>query len=145
MRRLSNVAAAGIAGIALLTLITTMPVAGQVQKGKERPLKTRHLMKGLMAAQCGALKKDLDAGIDGDEAWDSAALKAELLNEVSYILMADGRCPDGVWAGAATTLRECSAAVLAAVESQDLDGAKAAFADMTKACATCHKAHRKES
>ncbi len=141
-KRFRFLAGLGLAA-ALLTLISTAQVSGQVKQGKERPLKTHHLMEGLVAPNCGALKKDLEAGPSDDKAWDKAAMKAELLNEASYILMADGRCPDGVWAGAAKTLREQSAAVLAAIEAKDADAAKTAFGAMTKACGACHKVHKK--
>ena len=59
--------------------------------------------------------------------------------------MDDGRCPDGVWAEAASkTLRKGSADVLAAIESKDLSAAKLSFASMTKACAACHNAHKEK-
>jgi cytochrome c556 len=60
---------------------------------------------------------------------------------MSFLLMDDGRCPDGTWATAAkTTWREGSAAILAAVGKKDLDAANAAFKTVTSACAACHKA-----
>ncbi len=36
-------------------------VEAQKVKGKTRAALTKHLMKGLVGANCGALKKDLDA------------------------------------------------------------------------------------
>lgn len=98
---------------------------------------------GLMAPNCGALKKGLNAAPDDDKAWKKLAVKATLLNEASYILMADGRCADATWVGAAKTLRTCRAAVLKAIEAKDADAAKSAFGAMTKACGACHKAHKK--
>jgi hypothetical protein len=81
-------------------------VQAQVKKGKVRPMKTAQWMKGVMKPQCDALKKGLDAGPATDEAWEALAANAGLLNEASFLLMDDGRCPDGVWAEAATkTLR----------------------------------------
>ena len=112
------------------------------RKGKERLASTKHLMSGISGPNCGGLKKTLDAGPSDDDAWGTAAQEASLLNELGYILMADGRCPDGEWAGACKILRESSADVLAAVEKKDLDGAKAAFGNLTKACGKCHKAHK---
>jgi len=143
-KRFGLLAGLGFAAATMLTLFSTTYVAGQVEQGKERPLKTHHLMEGLVAPNCGALKKDLDAGPSDDKAWDKAAMKAELLNEASYILMADGRCPDAVWAGAAKTLRARSAEVLTAIDAKDTDAAKTAFAAMTKACGACHKVHKKK-
>lgn len=144
MSKLSWMAGIGLAAVALWTLILSGPAAGQIHQGKTRPLKTEHLMEGLVAPNCGGLKKDLEAGPADKKAWDHVAMKAELLNEASYILMADGRCPDGVWAGAAKTLRQYSGEVLKAVQDKNAAQAKTAFASMTKACAACHKAHRKK-
>ncbi|HJN12972.1 MAG TPA: hypothetical protein QF564_30120 [Pirellulaceae bacterium] len=127
-----------------VTLLLTMGVNAQVKKGKERPLQTKNLMKGVVRANCGALKKALDAGPADDKAWAAVVLHAELLNECSHILMADGRCPDGAWAGAAKTLGGCSAVVLAKAEAKDVDGAKSAFGAMTKACGACHSKHKKK-
>lgn len=134
----------GVASIAVAILLGTNVVRAQVTKGKERPILTKQLMKGLVAPQCGALKKALDAQPADDKAWDAVALSAALLNEASHALMADGRCPDGTWATAASqTLRQGSADVLAAAEAKNLDAANAAFGNMTQACAACHKAHKK--
>ena len=119
------------------------PAKAQVKKGKTRSLTTAQLMGGLVSPNCGALKKGLDAGPADDDAWKKLSVKAALLNEASYILMADGRCPDATWAGAAKTLRGCSDAVLKAIAAKDAAAAKSAFGAMTKACGTCHKKHRK--
>ncbi len=128
----------------ILAAVGTSVVRAQVTKGQQRPILTKQLMKGLVAAQCGSLKKSLDAKPADDKSWDAVALSAALLNEASYILMEDGRCPDGTWATAASqTLREGSAAVLAAADAKDLAAANTAFGEMTKACAACHKAHKK--
>ena len=64
--------------------------------------------------------------------------------ESGHVLMADGRCPDAVWAGASKQLRESSAAVLAAVEVKNATEAKTAFAGVLGACGTCHTAHKKK-
>jgi len=56
--------------------------------------------------------------------------------------MDDGRCPDAVWAGAAKTLREGSAAVLDAVGKKDAAAANTAIGTMTSACKSCHTAHK---
>ncbi len=117
----------------------------QVKKGKKRPLQTRHLMSGLVKVHCGALKKSLDAEPKNEKAWDEVVLHASLLNEASYILMSDGRCPDGTWATAAgKTLQGCSQAVLDAAAKTDVEGARNAFAALVKSCGACHKAHKKK-
>ena len=134
-----------VASILMMAVFTCGSMIAQVKQGKTRPLKTAQLMKGVMKPNCTQLKKGLDAGPDSDKAWAELAMNAALINEISYILMADGRCPDGTWAKAANgTLRECSSAILKAVNSKNLQEAKKAFSAMTKACSACHDVHRKK-
>jgi len=118
-------------------------VTGQITKGKTRPVKTEQLMEGISKPNCAALGKGLKKQPADDKAWEALALHAALLNELGYILMEDDRCPDAVWANATKTLREKSLEVLNKIEAKDLDGANAAFKEMTGACAACHKAHKK--
>lgn len=132
-----------VIALTLVVAIGAMQAVAQVKQGKTRPAKTKQLMKGLVAANCGALGEALKTAPADDAAWEDLALKAALLNEASYLLMDDGRCPDGDWSAAATTLREGSAAVLAKVEAKDAAGAGEAFKAMTQACGACHKAHKK--
>ena len=118
----------------------TERVEAQKTKGKTRAALTKQLMKGLVAANCGALKKDLDAT---ELNWNDITLHAALLNEAGHLLMDDGRCPDAEWAKAAKALQAQSAAVLAAAEKDDAATAKAAFKDLTaQSCAICHAAHK---
>lgn len=125
----------------LVQLVLLAPEAeAQKTKGKTRAATTKQLMKGLVAANCGDLKKALDAA---EPNWDDVALKAALLNEAGYALLDDGRCPDGDWAGASKTLQAESASVLAAVEKKDAKAAKEAFGKLTGSCAACHKVHKK--
>lgn len=115
-------------------------VEAQKTKGKTRAALTKQLMKGLVSANCGALKKDLDAA---ETNWADVTLHAALLNESGYLLMDDGRCPDGTWAKSAKALQVSSAALLAKAEAKDLDGTKAAFKELTtQSCAVCHEAHK---
>src|SRR5262245_24778875 len=133
------------AGVLCASLLAVGFVSAQVKKGKTRPMKTAQCMKGVMKPNCDALKKGLEAGPATDEAWEALALYSALLNEVSYLLMEDGRCPDAVWADAASkTLRQGSADVLKAVEGKDLAAAKTAFGSMTKSCKACHDVHREK-
>ncbi len=115
----------------------------QVTKGKERPLTTKQWMQAVHKVHCGAIKKGLDAGPADDDAWAEIALHAAMMNESSYVLMADGRCPDGVWAGACKTLGQGSQAVLDAIAAKDVEAASKAFGAMTASCGACHKAHKK--
>jgi hypothetical protein len=142
---ISMKAAVGAAVAIAVAMMTASVVQAQVKKGKVRAMKTAQWMKGVMKPQCEALKKGLDAGPATDESWEALAANATLLNEASYLLMDDGRCPDGVWAEAASkTLRQGSADVLKAMEAKDVPAAKAAFSSMTKACTACNDKHREK-
>jgi cytochrome c556 len=117
----------------------------QVKQGKTRAMKTSQFMKGVVKPSCGAIKKGLDAGPADDDAWEEVAMHAAILNEASYNLMEDGRCPDGVWAGAVNKkLREGSGQILAAADEKNLEQAKAGFQLMTQSCKACHDAHKKK-
>jgi cytochrome c556 len=118
--------------------------SAQKTKGKTRPAATKYLMRGMVKPNCAGLGKLLKDGPADEKAWDNAACHAACLNELSFLLMDDGRCPDGVWAKAAkTTLREGSAEISAAIKEKDLDAANAAFKKITSSCAACHTAHKK--
>ena len=136
--------AAGFTLLAVGVVVLDTNASAQVTKGKTRPAATKYLMRGIMQPNCAGLGKLLKGdGPADDKAWDTAACHASCLNEMSYLLMSDGRCPDATWAGAATKdLRNGSAEVLAACEKKDLAAANAAFKRMTQACAACHKAHK---
>ncbi len=144
MRVSKNFLSIGIMSAVILALLVGSVSLAQVKQGKTRPMMTKYWMRGVMNPHCLALKKGLDAGPSDDKAWEELAVHAALLNEGSHVLMADSRCPDAVWAKAATeTLRNGSAAVLKAIEEQDAAAAQKAFGEMTQACASCHKAHKK--
>ena len=119
--------------------------SGQKTKGKTRLAPTISLMQGIMNPNCTALAALLKGEGPKDlRSWGKVQLHAAVLNEMSYVVMEDGRCPDKVWKGAAETLRKCSAKVLEAGEAKDAKAAQAAFKNLTNACNTCHKAHRVE-
>jgi cytochrome c556 len=124
-------------------LLMGQEAAAQKTKGKTRAAETKYLMRGVNQPNCAALAGLLkDKGPVDDKAWDTAACHASILNEMSYLLMDDGRCPDKDWAGAAKQLREGSAQVLEAARAKNLADAQAAFKTVTGACASCHKAHK---
>lgn len=132
----------GILAASLLVagFVIVEQVEAQKIKGKTRAASTKHLMVGLVASNCGHLKKDLEAS---DIDWEHITMHASLLNEAGYLLMDDGRCPDSEWAKAAKALQTHSAAIVAASTKDDVAGAKAAFAELTaQSCAICHAAHR---
>ena len=129
----------------LSVALCTLVAVGQVTKGKSRPLLTKQLMGGLVNPNCKSLGAGLKEAPADDKAWEALATNAALLNEAGHILMADGRCPDGDWAGAAKTLQDCSAVLVGKIEAKDAAGAQGAFKALTEACAACHKAHKKKS
>jgi cytochrome c556 len=127
-----------------IATLALLPSAAQIQKGKTRPLETKQWMKAVNGPHCSALGKLLKEGPAGDEGWAMAAQHAQLLNESGHVLMADGRCPDAVWADACKQLRENSESVLKAVDARNTAEAQTAFQGILGACKTCHSAHRKK-
>jgi cytochrome c556 len=134
----------------LLVVAVLVAVAGisvvataQVKKGKTRAASTKQLMSGIVQVNCAALGKGTKDAPTDDKGWAALATNAALLNEAGYLLMDDGRCPDGDWAGAAKAMQTGSAAVLAKIEAKDLEGAAAEFKKVTESCAACHKVHKK--
>ncbi|HUY87456.1 MAG TPA: hypothetical protein VMV10_01850 [Pirellulales bacterium] len=142
---IKNIAGAALAAACAAALLLSVDAAlAQKTKGKTRPAATKQLMKGIVQPNCAGLGASLkDKGPADDEAWSLAETRAACLNEMSYLLMDDGRCPDGDWANAAKTLRAGSEAALKALAGKDLAAAQAAFKQTTSACAACHKAHKK--
>ena len=132
-----------ILGLSVAAAMVSMDAIAQIKKGKTRPATTKQLMKGLVAANCGALGEALKTPPADDDAWADLAVKAALLNESSYVLMDDGRCPDADWANAVETLRKESAAVLEKLEAKDAAGAQESFKALTQSCGACHKVHKK--
>jgi cytochrome c556 len=133
----------GVALLGLAWMLISGPAEAQKTKGKTRLAETKILMKGIMQPNCAALAGVLkDKGPGDDKAWDKVLLHASILNEMSYIVMDDGRCPDKDWAGAAKTLRECSGKIVEAAKAKDTAAAQGAFKNLLGACAACHKAHK---
>lgn len=134
--------------IAAAAVTAVLVIAGQgeaqIKKGKTRPLQTKHLMSRSIGPNCSALGKVVNGTAPADDkGWDDAVALASLLNEGGHSLMADGRCPDATWAGAAKTLQDCSSVVVQKLEAKDLSGAKEAFTAMVGSCKSCHTAHKK--
>jgi cytochrome c556 len=131
--------------LALVGLVICQSAEAQKTKGKSRLAETKYLMRCISQPNCagvaGALK---EKGPADDKAWDQVVAQASVLNEVSYLLMDDGRCPDKDWAGAAKELRESSAKLLDAAKAKNLEDAQAAFKGVTGSCGTCHKVHREK-
>lgn len=129
----------------LFSLVVAFSVVAtaQVKKGKTRLLTTKQFMGGLIKPQSGGLGEGLKTAPADDKAWAELATKAALLNEASYTMMDDDRCPDEVWAKAAKTLGDGTAALIQKIEAKDLAGAQDAFKTASSSCGTCHKAHKK--
>lgn len=132
----------GLVAIAVVAMLVTSAGA-QIKKGKSRVLTTKQMMAGLVKPNCAGIGEGLKTAPADDKAWEDLATKAALLNEASFTMMDDGRCPDADWANAAKALREASAAVLAKIEAKDAAGAQEAFKGVTGSCAACHKVHKK--
>ncbi len=139
MKRTMLIAGPLVAAMFILAAVVTGPVQGKITEGDTRPLKTKTLMGKVVQPNC----KAIGDGLKADEInWEALHANAELLNECGHILMADKRCPDGTWAGATKTLKECSAVLLTKIEAKDAEGAQGAFKAMTGSCGACHKAHK---
>jgi cytochrome c556 len=139
-KRTALLCSAALAGLLALACQS----GAQVKQGKTRPLLTKQLMAGMVKPNCAGLGEALKgSGPADDKAWDAAATQAALLNESAHIMMADGRCPDAVWAGACKTLQDASQEALEKIKARDAAGAQGAFAAVTKSCGACHTAHKK--
>jgi cytochrome c556 len=136
----------GMAAVILalaLGMLLPGPADAQKTKGKTRAAETKFLMRGINQPNCGGIAAALkDKGPADDKAWEALACHASILNEMSHVVMDDGRCPDGVWAGAGKALREGSAALLGASEKKDLAAAQEAMKGVTGSCKSCHDAHK---
>lgn len=133
-----------VLGVCTVSLLAWHSAAAQITKGKTRPAATKFLMRGINQPNCAGVAKLLKETPGDDKTWETIACHASCLNEMSFILMEDGRCPDAAWANGAKALREGSAALLAAAGKKDIEAARAAFKTLTEGCATCHNAHRKK-
>jgi len=134
-----------VAGTLVITLGMIADGIAKVKKGDTRPLSTATWMKSVVKPNCGDLKKEIAAGPKTDDDWASLIEHAEILNETSFILMEDKRCPDKVWADASTImLRGGSDALITAANAKDASAADAAFKKVTESCSSCHKAHKKK-
>ncbi|MEQ1826420.1 MAG: hypothetical protein ABL921_10765 [Pirellula sp.] len=131
--------------VVLLAIVASLSVGAtaQIKKGKTRPMATKQLMAGLVKPQSTAIADGIKAAPADDKAWTELAIKVALMNEVGYLLMDDGRCPDEVWANAAKAMREGTAAALEKIEAKDHAGVQEAMKAASASCGACHKAHKK--
>ncbi len=133
-----------VMGLATALAAVVFYSAGEAQdkKAAKRAASISTLMKCCVQPNCAGAGKLVNGTLD-DKGFATVALQAQMLNELGYALMADGRCLSGDWANACKTLQEGSAKLAAAAAAKNGDDAKAAFKGLTGSCATCHKAHKK--
>lgn len=133
-------------GISVLGMGLIVNSIAKVEKGETRPLSTETWMGHVVKPNCKDLKKKIALGPKTDDDWQALIEHAEILNETSYILMEDKRCPDKVWADSASkTLRNGSDALITAAKAKDAKATEAAFKGMMKSCKECHTKHKKEN
>jgi cytochrome c556 len=131
------------AAATVLVAAASFQLAGQISKGKSRPLETKIWMKSVNGPFCTNLGKILKAGPADDKAWADVVLNAQMLSEAGHVLMADGRCPDKAWADASKQLQEGADAVLKAAGDKNTEAAMNAFNNSVLAsCKGCHSVHR---
>lgn len=136
---------AALLAVTLVTMGLIVDSIADVSKGEKRPLSMETWMEHVVKPHCKALKKEIASGPKTEDDWASLIEHAEILNETSYILMEDKRCPDEVWANSATkTLRNGSEAVITAAKAKDAAAAALAFKSMTKSCKECHDKHKED-
>lgn len=134
MKAILIVAALALAGWQLV---------GQVSKGKTRPLETKVWMKTVNGPHCSAAAKMLKGAPADDKEWADLKNHAEMLSEAGFVLMADGRCPDKVWADASKQLQDGGAALASAADAKNVDDARNALNNSVLAsCKGCHSVHR---
>lgn len=132
-----------VTALAVGAVMVAAVADAQVKKGKIRPATTKQLMNGIVQPNCAAIGAAVQQAPADDKAWENVATSAALLNELSYTLVEDGRCPDADWANAVTTLRTASDTVLAKALAKDHAGLAAEFPKLTESCGACHKVHKK--
>ena len=132
-----------VAGVAIGTLALGQGLAPGM-KGKTRPMTTEQLMEAIVKPHMTALKKGLvESKPESDKDWKKLALSAALLNESSYIMMADDRCPDKIWADACIKdLRVGTAAALKGIKDKNIETTLAGFKTAGASCKACHSEHK---
>lgn len=129
----------------VLALSAGWQLAGQIQKGKTRPLETKVWMKTVNGPHCSSAAKMLKAGPADDKEWAELQTHGQMLAEAGHVLMADGRCPDKVWADAAKQLQDGGAALATAAAAKNVDEARTALNNsVLVSCKGCHSVHRQK-
>jgi cytochrome c556 len=138
------VAVAVVASVAAVVALAGGSIA-QVKAGKSRPLTTKQLMSGHVKPHVVALSDLLKGdGPADDAAWANAATHLALLNETSYTMMDDGRCPAQDWADACMMMRKGSATAIEKIAAKDLAGTREGVGTIMASCAACHSVYHKK-
>ncbi len=110
----------------------------------ERVARIDTLMRVINKPHCGKVGELIKGdGPADDKAWTTLIDSASMLNEVSYALMDDKRCPDATWKEACEQLRLASTEITVAARAKDLETIRKAFKEVTGSCSTCHAVHKK--
>ncbi len=124
--------------LAVLALLT----GGQGVAGKTRPAKTGTLMKVLHRPALDRIEQGLKASSPNEAGWEAIYEQAAILNEMSFVLMDDGRCPDKIWGEACGKMREGSWAIMVATDRKDVKASRAGAGIVKAACGSCHRTHK---
>ncbi|MFP6674642.1 MAG: hypothetical protein VB878_06155 [Pirellulaceae bacterium] len=126
----------------VVVVVVSVTSTAQVTKGKTRLATTSQIMRGFVRPNHTNLHQGTEKLPTNKKEWQALATNAALLNEASYLLMDDDRCPDDDWASAAMTLRRGSAAAVRSIKVKDTKSMAAAFRMITHSCASCHDMHK---
>jgi cytochrome c556 len=130
-----------VSGLAFTML--SSPVTAQ-KKGQSRPMTTAQLMSGLVKPQLVAVQGHVadEKAPEGEDGWKALTTSIALLNESSYTMMDDDRCPDKIWADACQVLRKATESGLKSAAKQDAAGVREALAGIGASCKACHAEHK---
>ncbi|MBI1310916.1 hypothetical protein GC176_06370 [bacterium] len=124
-------------------VVASLTLPGNAQKkGRTRPLTTSQTMAGLIKPQLTILKEGLEAEPKDEDAWKAIATSAALLNESSYLMMDDGRCPDKVWSEGCVMLETATKDILKQVDAKNATAALAGVEGVVASCKHCHAEHK---
>lgn len=140
----SFVFAAGIITLAGLAFTLTTDQVTAQKKGKSRPMTTAQLMSGLVKPQLVSVQGHVaeDKTPEGEDGWKALTTSLALLNESSYTMMEDDRCPDKIWADACEILRKATETGLQQAAKKNAAGVRESIAGITASCKACHTEHK---
>lgn len=136
--------AAGIIALAGLAFTLSSSQVTAQKKGESRPMTTAQLMSGLVKPQLGSIKGHVDdeKTPKGEDGWKSLTTSIALLNEASFTMMEDDRCPDKVWADACQVLRKATEKGLHSAVKKDAAGVRESITGILASCKACHTEHK---